>query len=157
MTVHLWTRAILILLALVEGIVALWATLWPQSFFDDGPVPGLDTGWVALFPPYNEHLMRDYGSALLGLVLVTVVAAVKMTPTLIRTSMGAMLMFAVPHTIFHLLHLEHFTPADAITQSITLVLTALLPVAVIVMAGKLDRGTGGGPEGQGGGKNTVAA
>lgn len=139
MNIRMWTRVILILLAAVEGIVGLWAGLWPQSFFDDGPVPGADTGWVALFPPYNEHLMRDYGFALSGLVLVTIVAAVKMTPILIRTSMASMLVFAVPHTIFHLIHLEHFTPADAITQSITLVVTALIPVAVFVMAGKLDR------------------
>lgn len=30
---------------------------------------------------------------------------------------AALVLFAVPHTVFHTIHLEHFTPVDAIVQT----------------------------------------
>jgi hypothetical protein len=137
MNVRSWTRALVALLALMEGIVGIWATFAPLSFFEDGPVPG--TGWVALLPPYNEHLVRDYGSMTLGMTCVLVVTAVKLTPLLVRTSMAALLLFAVPHTVFHIFHLENFSPSAAIAQTTTLLVTLVVPVALIVMAGSLKR------------------
>jgi hypothetical protein len=137
MNVRSWTRALVALLAVVEGTVGLWAAFAPLSFFADGPVPG--TGWVALLPPYNEHLMRDYGTMTLAMTVVLVVAAVRLTPLLVRTSMAALLVFAVPHATFHMFHLEHFPQSAAIAQTVSLVATLFIPVAVIVLAGRLDR------------------
>jgi hypothetical protein len=132
-----WTRGLVILLAMAEGVIGLWITLAPMSFYEDGPVPG--TGWVKLLPPYNEHLLRDYGGMTLAITFILVVTAVKMTPFLVRVSMIALLLFVVPHTIFHIVHLEHFTRSDAIAQTTTLVLTLLVPIVLIAMAGRLPK------------------
>ncbi|TCO52593.1 hypothetical protein [Actinocrispum wychmicini] len=134
-----WTRGLVILLAVTQGIIGFWAQFGPTSFFEDGPIPGANSGWVALFPPYNEHLVRDYGGMNLALVVVLVVAAVKLTPLWVRTSMVATLAFAVPHTVFHIIHLEHFSRSAAIGQTTSLVLTVLIPLIVIMMAGQLRR------------------
>jgi hypothetical protein len=139
MTVRRWTRILLALLALTEAIIGVWATFGPLSFYEDGPIPGADTGWVALLPPYNEHLVRDYGTMSLALAVVLGYAAVKLTPSLVRMSMVAMLVFAVPHTIFHMFHLEHFARSSAIAQSVSLIATVVIPLVVIVMAGQFKR------------------
>jgi Ca2+/Na+ antiporter len=130
------TRALIVLLAFVEGVIGVWATVAPLSFYEDGPIPFAGTGWVAALPPYNEHLMRDYGTMTLALTVVLAYAAVKMTPSIVRLSMVASLVFAVPHTVFHMLHLEHFSPADAVGQSVTLVFTIVLPLVVLALGGK---------------------
>jgi hypothetical protein len=123
----------------MEAIIGAWATSGPLSFYQDGPVPGADTGWVALLPPYNEHLVRDYGTMSLALAVVLGYAAVELTPQVVRMSMVALLVFAVPHTIFHMFHLEHFSRSAAITQSVSLIATVVIPLVVIVMAGQPRR------------------
>lgn len=102
---------------------------FPRHFNDNFPLPGHH--WVAMMPPYNEHLIRDVGALNLALLLVLVVAAVTLERTMVRTALAAFLVFAVPHGIFHQFHLEHFPPADAIAQSIILTLVALFPLALL--------------------------
>ncbi|MEV4314586.1 hypothetical protein [Actinocrispum sp. NPDC049592] len=130
------TRVLVWLLAVVEGAIGVWATVWPVSFYEDGPIPFAGTGWVAALPPYNEHLMRDYGTMTLAMTVVLVYAAVRMTPSVVRLSMVAMLVFAVPHTLFHVLHLEHFSPGAAVGQTVTLALTIVLPLVVLALSGR---------------------
>ncbi len=64
---------------------------------------------VAKLPPYNEHLVRDYGLMNLGMTVVLAVAAIKTTPTLVRTSTAALCMFGAPHAVFHGFHLQRFS------------------------------------------------
>jgi hypothetical protein len=130
-----WTRVLLSAFIVMEAVIGFWATLAPRSFFDDGPIPG--SGWASLLPPYNEHAMRDFGGLSLSMTVVLVVAAVKLTPLLVRTSMAAMLVFAVPHTIFHVVHLEHFSATAAVAQTTLLVLTVVVPIGLIAVAPRL--------------------
>ncbi|MET0234919.1 MAG: hypothetical protein ABW224_09800 [Kibdelosporangium sp.] len=130
-------RGVLIFFAALEAFLGVWASVGPLSFYEDGPLPGL--GWVRLFPPYNEHLVRDFGGLNLAIAAIFVVAAITLTPLLVRTVSAAFLLFSVPHTIFHTIHLEHFTPADAVVQTTGLVVTILLQVIVFVAAGRLER------------------
>lgn len=130
-------RVILGFFAAVEGFIGVWASLAPFSFYEQGPVPGL--GWVRLFPPYNEHLVRDFGGMSLAFAAVFVVAAIKPTPVLVRTATGAFFLFSVPHTIFHTIHLEHFTPSDAVVQTTGLVVMTLLLMILFAAAGRLER------------------
>jgi len=76
----------------VEITVGVVATLTPRWFYDNVP-------WVDLAPPFAEHLMRDYGAMNLALGLVTAVAFT-MDRVMVRTSLAAYLLFAVPHLIF---------------------------------------------------------
>jgi len=119
-------------LTFVEIVVGLVATLAPQAFYDYVP-------WVDLIPPFSEHLMRDYGAMNLSLALVFVVAAVTMERRMVRIALGAYLLFAVPHLIFHLTHLEHFTTGAAIWQTILLAVAVLLPVGLLILTTWLPR------------------
>jgi low temperature requirement protein LtrA len=93
-----------------------------------------------MLPPYNEHLVRDYGFMNLGMTVIFVVAAVRLTPVLVRTAAAALFVFGLPHTLFHSAHLDHMSTGDAATLIVTTsVLTVVLPAVVFWMAGGLHR------------------
>jgi hypothetical protein len=113
-------------LTFVEIVVGLFATLAPRAFYDYVP-------WVDLIPPFSEHLMRDYGAMNLSLALVFVVAVVTMERRTVRIALGAYLLFAIPHLIFHLTHLEHFTTGAGVWQTTLLTVAVLLPVGLLIL------------------------
>lgn len=119
-------------LTFVALAVGLVATLAPRAFYDYVP-------WVTLVPPFSEHLMRDYGAMNLSLALVFVVAAITMERRMVRVALGAYLLFAIPHLIFHVNHLEHFTTIDAVAQTIVLTVAVLLPVALLILTAARPR------------------
>jgi hypothetical protein len=116
-------------LTVVELVVGLVATLAPRAFYDYVP-------WVDRIPPFSEHLMRDYGAMNLSLALVFVVAAITMERRMVRIALGAYLLFAIPHLIFHVTHLENFTTAAAVGQTIILAVAVLLPIALLIVTGR---------------------
>jgi len=121
-------------LTVVEVLVGFVATFAPRAFYEYVP-------WVNLMPPYSEHLMRDYGAMNLALALVFVVAAITMDRRMVRIALGGYLLFAIPHLIFHVTHLENFTTADAVGQTTLLTLAVLLPVALLMLTRRRkDRG-----------------
>ncbi|OBG19393.1 hypothetical protein A5764_16970 [Mycobacterium sp. 852002-51057_SCH5723018] len=122
-------RAGLWFLAFVEVAVGVVATLAPRAFYDYVP-------WVDLLPPYSEHLMRDVGALSLSLALVLVVAATTMETRMVRVGLGAYLLFAVPHLIFHTAHLENFTTEAAVAQTAILAIAVLLPAALLFLTGR---------------------
>jgi hypothetical protein len=138
-------RAALWFMATVQAAVGLWAQFLPESFYQDFP---FGRGWVQLLPPYNEHLVRDVGGLSLALVVVLVAAAVRGDRWTSRVAALAMLAFAVPHTVFHALHLEHFPTADAVVQTVGTVGLCLVGLGVWALAGRLP----GGPERRNGGE-----
>lgn len=95
-------RAGLALLTLWQAGPALWAVVAPAGFYSTFPTP--DHAWVRLFPPYNEHLVRDFGLALAQLVPVAVVCVKRPEPVFVRAVLIGSLLFAVPHLIYHELH-----------------------------------------------------
>jgi hypothetical protein len=117
-------RAGLWLLTALTAATGVLATFLPRVFYDDIP-------WVALNPPYSEHLMRDFGAMNLGLALTIGVAAATMHPLLVRTALGAYLLFAIPHLHFHATHLEGFTTTEAATELVVLAVTVALPVVLL--------------------------
>ena len=126
-----WLRVGLILYLPVTALVGMWAALWPRSFYDDFPWPGHP--WVALLPAYNEHLIRDFGAMNLALAVVFGVAAVTLDRRLAATALAAYLVFALPHLLFHLQHLEPFGTVDAVAQVVTLVVAAVLPLPLLAL------------------------
>ena len=129
-TTSLLQTVLLLVLALSGLASGIQATFWPRSFFDGFPV-GL--GWVAADPPYNEHLVRDFGGLNLGLGLVALVAAFAGGRALVRAAAGAWLAFGVPHLVFHLRHLDHLEGADQPSVAISLTLSAVVAAAVLAM------------------------
>ncbi|MEJ2867053.1 hypothetical protein WCD74_04705 [Actinomycetospora sp. OC33-EN08] len=130
-------RVLLAVLAALQGVIGVWALLAPQGFYDRFPYGG--TPWVALLPPYNEHLVRDHGAGTLALGVVLAFAAWWPGRRLVIAAVVSFLVFAVPHAVFHTLHLEHFPVLDAVGQQGAFLLEILLAVAVLVALPRRDR------------------
>jgi hypothetical protein len=94
-------RVALLLLAAAGLYQGLWAQVAPRSFFDDFP-SGL--GWVAVDGPYNEHLVRDVGGLVNGLSVVAVLAAWRLSRSLLMATAVGWLVYSLPHLVYHLGH-----------------------------------------------------
>jgi hypothetical protein len=113
--------------AVIEVILGSWTLFSPESFYRDVPT-------VALTPPFSEHLMRDFGSATLGIAVVLIAATIWPTTRLAVIALLAYLAFSVPHLWFHVGHLEGATPGEATYLTTTLVLSVLVPLLLIAVA-----------------------
>lgn len=123
-------RLALAVLALVALQVGLWATLAPQSFYDD--FPGSGRVWVAVDGPYNEHLVRDVGSLNLALAAVTVVALVTLARPAVLAAAAAWILYSLPHLVYHLRHLDVYDTTDQVLTVVALALALVLPAIVLV-------------------------
>lgn len=101
-------------LAAAQGFVGGWAAVAPAHFYAYFPAGG--RGWVALLPPFNEHLVRDLGMLSLALTVLLAVAAVTCHRLLVRIAVIAFLVYALPHAAFHGLHLDGFPAGGAAAQ-----------------------------------------
>ena len=128
-------RAGLAFLALVEAVLGVWPLTAPRHFYENFPLPSHQ--WVAMFPPFNEHLLRDFGALNLALCVVLVYAAVTLQRALTRAVLVGYLVFAVPHLVFHLNHLEHMSLADQIGNVVSLAAVVLIPLALLPLTRKV--------------------
>ena len=132
MTLRTLLRVGLVILAAMQVLVGAWALAAPRAFYDGFPSPR--HAWVALLPPYNEHLVRDVGALNLALTVVLGAAAWTLDRTMIRVALLALIVFAVPHAIFHAGHLAGFPAADAVAQTVGTVLQLVLTVSLFALA-----------------------
>ncbi len=109
-------RAGLGILAALQAVVGVWALLAPVSFYSSFPTTG--HAWVSFLPPFNEHLIRDVGEFSLALTVVLAAAAVSGQRSLSVVAICALAVYAVPHAVYHALHLEGFPTADAVAQMV---------------------------------------
>ncbi len=130
-------RAGLALVALVLAATGAWALFVPASFFATYPAPG--HSWVALLPPYNEHLVRDVGEFSLGFTVLLAWAAVSLDRRLTQAALVAYLVYAVPHLVYHSTHLMHFPPGDAVAQVVVLLIGVAIPLALLADASRPPR------------------
>ena len=126
-------RAGLLLVAVSPLGVGIWALFAPRSFFDDFPAAGRH--WVSALGPYNEHLARDVGALNLALG-VLLVAGVLLGRTLVRVSILAWLVYALPHLAFHVSTLGVLSPLDDLANVLGLGFVVLLPLALLAVAGR---------------------
>jgi hypothetical protein len=119
-------------LAAVQGMVGTWALAAPLAFYEGFPLPGFR--WVALLPPFNEHLVRDVGALNLALAVVLAGAALRADRATVRLAATAGLVVAVPHTAYHVLHLAHFPPMDAVAQTAGMLVHIALLAAVLALS-----------------------
>ena len=121
-------RVLVGFLALTQVIIGVWALLAPASFYRS--FPGAGQAWVSLLPPYNEHLITDVGELSLALAVVLGAAAITGQWLLSVVAIIAFAVYAVPHMIFHSLHLEGFSRGSAIAQTVGFAVQ-LLATAVV--------------------------
>ncbi|MFC4852790.1 hypothetical protein [Actinophytocola glycyrrhizae] len=97
-----WLRLGLLVVAVTQGVPGLWAACWPRSFYTTFPTAG--KAWLTLFPPYNEHLVRDFGLMSLPFTAVLVFAAISLEFRVVQVTLLAALLFYVPHLVYHQVH-----------------------------------------------------
>jgi hypothetical protein len=124
-------RAGLGLLALPSAVIAGWALVAPHAFYDD--FPGGGRHWVSALPPYNEHLMRDFGAASLAIAVFLVGAAIFLERRLIQVALIAFLAYSIPHLGYHLTTTEHYSTGDNIASLGGFVITMALAVALLLL------------------------
>lgn len=121
----------LIFMALAIGVVAAWILIAPKHFYDEFPGP---SHWVSALPPYNEHLIRDFGSAGLGLAVLAALAALWMERRLVQAAAIALFIGSLPHAIYHSTTTESYSTADNIFSLAGLILEVLLPLLILYLA-----------------------
>ena len=122
----------LIYLAAIIGLVAAMILISPRGFYDDFPTG--PSAWVSALPPYNEHLLRDFGSAGLGLAVMAGLAAAWMDRRLVQAAAIALFVGSLPHTIYHGTTFESYSTGDNIVSFGGLVLQTLLPLGILYLA-----------------------
>ncbi len=121
----------LIYLAIAIGLVAAWILIAPRHFYDEFPGP---SQWVSALPPYNEHLVRDFGSAGLGLAVLAALAAARMERRLVQVAAIALFIGSLPHAIYHSTTTEAYSTADNVLSLGGLYLQVLLPALILYLA-----------------------
>lgn len=110
-------------------VVGVWALLLPRSFYEDFPAAGRH--WVSALGPYNEHLVRDVGALNLALGALLALAAILSEQRLSQAALGAWLVCALPHFLFHATELEALSPVDNLANLAILGLAVLLPLVLL--------------------------
>ena len=124
--VRRWTL-ILGIATLVQGA---WAYLAPANFYAGFPVP--DAEWVSTLGEFNDHLSRDFGSALMGLGVAALLAGIYDSVPAARVTMVGYVVFGVPHLIFHLTTFEEFSASSFTIQITALALFIAVPLRLLV-------------------------
>ena len=121
-------RITLWILAAQAAATGLPAALAPRWFYDEFP---LGRGWVAMLPPYNQHLITDVGGFYVAFALLFAWAAITLQRTLIVPVCAAWGVAALLHFGYHAAHLDGWDAGDAIAQTLTLALVLALPAVAI--------------------------
>jgi hypothetical protein len=119
-------------------IIGTWAAAWPRSFYDD--FPGGGRSWVAADGPYNEHLVRDFGDLNLALAVVTLVALIAFTRSVVLAAALGWIVYQTPHLVYHLRHLDLYDTSDKVANVTSLLLALVLPIVVLLGARRLQPG-----------------
>lgn len=137
MTFERWVRVALGYLIVVSAQIGVWALFAPKSFYDD--FPGLGRAWVSVDGPYNEHLVRDVGALNLALCVLLVAAFVRLTRDLVAVAGVAVLVWGLPHSVYHLANTEGLDAGDVIASVGGLVLFTVVGGGLVGVAPRLGR------------------
>ena len=116
------------------AVTGAWSLFAPAHFWDHYPGFGLE--FVEPLPAYNEHLLNDFGSLYLAFAVLLGIAATRPERLLVRASLAAILVYAVPHLVFHATHLAPFDSAEVVTQLILLASFVVVPILLLALTGR---------------------
>jgi hypothetical protein len=130
---HTYGAALVADLTVVIGAIAVlmggWAFFRPASFFADFPFPGAD--WVSTLGTYNEHLMRDFGSAQIGLGLAGVIVGVRRSRIGISAVLWGTVVFGSLHFGYHVGTFGTFDTISAASQAAALFAFIVIPLVLL--------------------------
>jgi hypothetical protein len=124
-------RAGLILLALPAIVIGLWTLIAPHDFYVN--FPGGGRHWVSALPPYNEHLLRDFGSANLTIALVLLGGALFLERHLVQVGLVAFLVGTLAHFGYHLTTTEHYSTGDNVASLASFGIEIVLALALLYL------------------------
>jgi hypothetical protein len=127
---QLIVRVALGTLAASSALIGAVAAFVPRDFYTSFPV-GLS--WVDKLPPYNQHLVTDVGGLSLAFAVLFTWAAITLARPLIVPLAVAWILAQVLHLGYHLLHLDGFSAADAVAQTVGFAALIALPVLVLAL------------------------
>ena len=139
---------LLLALAIPTAGSGAWALAAPGSWHDS--FPGFGREWLPVFGPYNEHLARDFGQALLALAVLLAWTALAPRVSLRRGAPAAFLVFAVPHFAYHAAHAGELPAGDDVVNLVLLALSVAIPVAVLLLPEEAPARLRAAPPGPGG-------
>lgn len=120
-------------LTVVIGVIAVlmgaWAFFRPAGFFTDFPFPGAD--WVSTLGTYNEHLMRDFGSAQIGLGLAAIIVGLQRSRIGISAVLWGTVVFGTLHFGYHTGTFGMFETISAASQAAALSAFIVTPLVLL--------------------------
>ena len=119
----------LLVAAVGNALVGVWAALDPSSFYKD--FPGDGHHWVSTSGPYDQHLVVDVGSLSLALTVTLLAAFFHREKILVRTASISALVFAMPHLWFHAIHRDGLSTSDASAELVSLALMVVAPLVAL--------------------------
>jgi len=122
-------RLCLLLLALTPLFVGAGALFLPHTFYGDFP-PG-SHHWVDRLGPYNEHLLTDFGGALLGQAALLLLAAWWLERRLVVAALVASTIQSTAHFGYHLTTTSAYSTSDNVASIFGLVLSVVLSLALL--------------------------
>jgi hypothetical protein len=132
-------RAGLIALGAPLVLLGAWALFAPQSWYDD--FPGGGRHWVSAIGPYNEHLASDVGAFFLAIGGLLLFAGVVLERRLVQAALGALLVYSVPHLVYHLTELDVYGTLDKVLNLISLTAIVVVPLLMLPLTReKVQRG-----------------
>ena len=126
----LTTRVLLVIIAGGNALVGFWASLAPRSFYES--FPGGGRHWIDVDGLFNEHLIRDVGTLNLALMAVAIAALLRPSRYLVQVLCGAELIYASPHLLYHLAHLDPYGSADKVALIGSLSVSVIAPIVLLV-------------------------
>lgn len=124
------TRLATAILAATALLVGGYAELAPRTFYDRFPISSHP--WIAPTGAYDEHLIRDVGSAYLALFVLSGWGLLRRSRETTVLTGAVWATFSIPHLAFHLAHLDEFRTADRIGNVVTLGGTVVLSLMLLV-------------------------
>jgi hypothetical protein len=128
MTRNRWVQVLLGINLVSLLPLAIWPLVSPRGFYDN--FPGGSYHWIDINGPYNEHFLRDFGALNAALAVVIVFALWKPGVALLQAAGLALAVYALPHAIYHLSHLDVYKSSEKFVATAPLVLQIFMGAAI---------------------------
>ena len=122
-------RVCLLLLAVTPLAVGAGTLFFPHTFYVDFP-PG-SRHWVDRLGPYNEHLLTDFGGALLGQAAMLLLAAWWLDRRVVIAALIASMVQSTAHFGYHLTTTGAYSTSDNVASMLGLVFSVALSAALL--------------------------
>lgn len=116
-------------IGVITLLMGAWAFFLPAGFFGDFPVSGAD--WVSTLGEYNEHLMRDFGSAKIGLGFTAMIVGARRSHDGIVAVLAGFVLFGVLHLGYHMGTFGLFDTLSAVSQAMALAAFIVIPLILL--------------------------